>query len=99
MSPEQVLTGLQIVATLIGFGGVAFTLGRMYGRIDTIGKTQEKMEKALFGGDDYGGVFVRRAELELMMANDSQARLAFDKRLEEFHERLGIVEGWSGKRP
>jgi len=92
VTPSDVLVGLQIVATLLGFGGIAFSLGRLYGRIDSVARIQQEMKEAMFGGEEQGGVFLRRAEGRLMMENANREHEAFDRRLGEFHERLGVLE-------
>lgn len=93
MNLESLAQGIQILVSLVGFGGIAFTLGRMFGRLDQVEKAQHDLFHALFEVDDGRGTFLRRSEAELMLQNADRARSAFDSRLNEFHERLGAIEG------
>lgn len=89
---NQVLQIVQLVVLLGGFGGLTFSLGRVFGRIERVEVGQTEMKAMLTGGEDGGGIFLRRAEAGLMIDSVNQQHAAFDRRLEEFNARLGAVE-------
>lgn len=89
---EQVLQAVQLVVLLSGFGGMAFSLGRVFGRIELLEKSQADVKSMLSGGEDGGGIFLRRSEATLMLSNSNQIHEAFDRRLEDFNNRLGRLE-------
>lgn len=92
---SQVLQVVQLVVLLGGFGGLTFSFGRVFGRIERLESGQLEVKNMLTGGDDGGGIFVRRAEVELMLQNANQAHEAFDRRLEEAISRIAVLEGKS----
>jgi hypothetical protein len=89
MSPEQVLLWAQICVSIITLGGLAFSTGRLYGRIEALGKDVREVKDSLFGPDSQ---FLRREASELMMANATRERDALDRRLTDFGERLSAIE-------
>lgn len=89
---DQIGQALQILVSLTGFGGIAFTLGRMFGRIDNLERGQAAIHDALFKADEGRGSFLRRSEAELMLSNATQEHEAFDKRLTEISARIGKLE-------
>lgn len=92
MTLDQIWQALQILVSLTGFGGIAFTLGRMFGRIDNLERGQSAIQEALFKADDGRGTFLRRAEAEIMLKSANDQHESFDRRLEEFNHRLGSLE-------
>lgn len=89
---SQVLQVVQLIVLLGGFGGLTFSVGRVFGRIERLEAHQLEVKKMLTGGEDGGGIFLRRAEAELMLQNSNQVHEAFDRRLEELAARLTVLE-------
>lgn len=94
MTPDlsQILQVVQLVTLLGGFGGLTFSVGRVFGRIESLEKSQNEMKAMLSGGDDGDGIFLRRAEARIMLESATQQHEAFDRRLEELGVRLGALE-------
>lgn len=75
MTPEAfagMISLLNMGVSLLTLLGVAYAMGRIMSRFDAV-------EKAIFGGDDQQGIFLRRAEAELLH--------------EQLGKRLELVEG------
>lgn len=92
MTAEQILQIAQIIVSLATLGGIAFAVGRLYGRIDHLSEGQKEVKDALFGTNGNESAFLRRSEAELMRDQEVAEHAAFDKRLEDFNVRLGRVE-------
>jgi hypothetical protein len=85
---EQVLQWVQIVVSILTLAGVAFAVGRLVGRIDTVERAVNEIRDALFGAQQNGdGAFIRKTEVVLMLDSMNKQQAAFDDRLTEIASR------------
>lgn len=85
MKPEDIvmlLTVLQIVVSVVTLLGVVFLAGRFSARFDAV-------EKALFGGDDQRGIFMRRSEAEILIDKNASEHEEFRRRFDGLEIRRG----------
>lgn len=71
---------LNMAVSLCTLLGVAYALGRILARFDAV-------EKAIFGGDDQQGIFLRRSEAEILLEKNNQEHEQFTKRLDGISAR------------
>ena len=88
----EILQWVQIGLSALTMLGGAFALGRVFERMTAFQEGQKEIKVALFGPDGQGGVFLRRAEAELMLQSANSQRAAQNSRLEELSTRLHAVE-------
>lgn len=92
LSLDVLVQILQIVVMLAGFGGMAFTLGRMFQMVSQLQKSHDDVKVTLFGKDGQGGMFLTRESAKLMLDNATQEHEAFDRRLNDLSSRIGVLE-------
>ncbi len=96
MLPEAVNVA-NLAVSLVTLAGLAFGMGRLYGRIEGLEKGQAEIKGALFGAPGVDGTFVRKSEVELMLeAQNSRVEGIADK-LERLGEVLEHARG-SGRK-
>lgn len=90
---SQVLQYVQLALGIFTLAGAAFALGVLFNKVETLRAGQQAIQESLFGGDDQRGMFLRRAEAELMVGASVREREALARRVDELTQRLGEVDG------
>lgn len=92
MSADQILQFTQIGVSLITLGGLAFSVGRIYGRIEGLEKGQSEIKVALFGQAGSGGAYIRRDEMTLLREAADREHEILHKAQDDLLGRLEELE-------
>jgi len=92
MTTQENLQLAQLVLAVVGILGLAFALGRIYGRIEGLEKGLAEMKHSLFGLDGSEGAFVRQSTLRLILESKTREHGEFDRRLSDVGERVAQLE-------
>ena len=86
--PTGLLIWLQIVVSILTLAGVAFTIGRLVGRIDTMERVMNEVRDSLFGVNGGEGAFLRKSEARLMFETVNREHASFDDRLTDLAGKM-----------